>query len=93
MFNLALKLIRVFSPFKRIFPFPDDEESGEPICFGKYPLRHHIFTLFNHIKLCTVTYHCLKLHAFIIALTDNGNNEIHEYNVSYNQNQEPEYPC
>jgi hypothetical protein len=35
----------------------------------------------------------LLLHTALIALTDNGNDEIHKDNVPDDQNEEPEEPC
>jgi hypothetical protein len=35
---------------------------------------------------------CLLLHAELIALTDNGYDEVHENNVPDNQNEEPDEP-
>jgi hypothetical protein len=35
----------------------------------------------------------LLLHAALVALTDYGDDEVHENNVPDNQNEEPEEPC
>jgi hypothetical protein len=72
---------------------PDEDVSGEPIPFSEQPFWHEVFTLFDHLKLCIVNELNLLIHAVLIALTDNGNDKIHEYNVAYDQNEEPEEPC
>ena len=47
----------------------------------------------DHFKFCLVNELNLFLHTIFIALTDDGNYEIHEYNIADNQNNEPEEPC
>jgi hypothetical protein len=71
--NESLLLIRVVSFFKRIFRTPEDEESGEPICFSEKAFRHQFFNIIDSIKLLAVNYLCLIGNASIIGLTDYGN--------------------
>jgi hypothetical protein len=72
---------------------PDDDEAGEPIPFGEEPVGHEVFTLRDHLELRIVNELDLLIHAVLIALADNGDDEIHEDDVADNQNEEPEEPC
>jgi hypothetical protein len=72
---------------------PDDDESGEPILLGENPFWQEVFTLLDHLQLGLVYKLDFLLHAVLITLTDDGNDKIHENNVSDNQNKEPEEPC
>ena len=89
----AIPFIRVVSSFTGSLLSPDDYESGEPILFGETPIWHEVFTLCDHFQLRLVDKQQLPLHAALIALTDDGNDEVHEYNVTDYQNYEPEEPC
>ena len=93
MLDKALPFIRVVSSWTGTLLSPDEDVSGEPIPFSEQPFWHEVFTLFDHLKLCIVNELNLLIHAVLIALTDNGNDKIHEYNVAYDQNEEPEEPC
>ena len=93
LLDKTLPFIRVVSSRTGALLSPDYEESGEPIPFGEYPFWHEVFTFLNHFELRIVNELYLLLHTAFIALTDNGNNEIHEYNIADNQNDEPEEPC
>jgi hypothetical protein len=95
-FNLlheALPLIIVLSSLTGALLSPDDDEIGEPISICEKTIWHEVFTLFDHFKLCLVNELYLLLHAVFITLTDDSNDEIHEDNISNNQNDEPEEPC
>jgi hypothetical protein len=81
----TLPLIRAFSSSVRSLLSPDNNESGEKIFYFKELIWHEIFTLFYHLKLCPVNEHYLLLLAVFIALTNNGDNEVHKYNVPNNQ--------
>ena len=89
----TLPFISIFSSWRRTFLFPDYDESGEPIFNVEEPTWHEVLTLFDHVKLCLIYELYLFLHALFIALTDNGNDEIHKYNVADNHNEEPQEPC
>jgi hypothetical protein len=80
----TVPFIRVVSSFAGSLLSPDDNESGEPILFGETPIWHEVFTLCDHLQLRLVNKLQLPLHAALIALTDNGNNEVHEYYVADN---------
>jgi len=88
----ALPLIGVVSSGAGPSLSPNDDESGEPISLGEYPFWHEIFALLNHLKFCIVDELYLLVHTVFIALTDNGNDEIHEHDVPDNQDKEPEEP-
>jgi hypothetical protein len=79
-----MPFIRVVSSSTGSLLSPDDDESGEPILFAEKTLRHEVFTLFDHLELCPVNKLDLLLHAALIAVTDNGNDKIHEHNVPDN---------
>jgi hypothetical protein len=88
----ALPFIRVFFCFTGSLLSPDNNESGEPILIGEKPFWHDVFTLCDHLQLRLVNKQQLPLHAALIALTDDGDDEVHEYYIAYNQNEEPEEP-
>lgn len=92
LLNESLPLIRVVSPSTASLRSPNYDESGEPIPLGEYPFWHQVLALFYHLKLCAVYELNLLLHALFIALTDNGDDEIHEHDVTDDQNEEPEEP-
>ena len=93
LFDETLPFIRVVSCCTGSLLSPDDYESGEPILFCEKTFRHEVFTLCDHLQLCHVDKLELPLHAALITLTDDGNDEVHEYNVADNQNEQPEEPC
>jgi hypothetical protein len=93
LLNEATPLIRELQSLTGSLLSPDYDESGEQILIVEYPIWHEVFTLLDHLQLCPVNNLYLPLHAAFIALTDDGNDEIHEYNVADNQNEEPENPC
>jgi hypothetical protein len=93
LLDKTLPFSRVLSSCTASLLSPDDYESGEPILFGETPFWHEVFTLCDHLQLRLVNELHLPLHATFIALTDDGYDEIHEYNVADNQNDEPEEPC
>ena len=72
---------------------PYNDESGEPIFIGEKSFWQDVFTLLDHLQLCSVNKLNLPLHAAFITLTDNGYDEVHKYYVPDNQNEEPEEPC
>jgi hypothetical protein len=86
----TIPLISVVSFFSRSLLSPDDNESGEPIPIVEKPFWHEVFTLCNHLQLRLVNKLQLPLHTAFVALTDDGYDEVHEYDVPDNQNQEPE---
>ena len=88
----TIPLISVVSFFSGSLLSPDDNESGEPILIGEKPFWHEVLTLCDHLQLRLVDKHQLPLHAAFIALTDDGNYEVHEYYVADNQNEQPEEP-
>jgi hypothetical protein len=90
LFDEAIPLISVVSFFSGSLLSPDDNESWEPIPIREKPFWHEVFTLYDHLQLRLVNKLQLPLHAAFIALTDNGNDEVHEYYVADNQNEEPE---
>ena len=79
-------LIRIVSSCTGSLLSPDDDEVGEPIHISKKPFWHEVFTLLDHFQLCLVNKLSLFLHTALITLTDDGNYEIHKYNVADNQN-------
>ena len=89
----AIPLISVFSFFSISLLSSDDNESGEPIPIVEKPVWHEVFTLCNHLQLRLVNKLQLPLHTAFVALTDDGNDKVHEYDVADNQNEEPEEPC
>ena len=93
LLDKSLPLIRVVPSRTGPLLSPDYKESGDPIPFGEYPFWHEVFTFLDHFELRIVNELYLLLHTAFIALTDNCNNEIHEYNIADNQNDEPEEPC
>jgi hypothetical protein len=95
-FNLldeTLPFIIVLSSLAGPLLSPDDYKIWEQIFFCEKTIWHEVFTLFDHFKLSLVNQLYLLLHAVLITLTDDSYNEIHEDNVSYNQNDEPQEPC
>ena len=96
---MLLHLLDETIPFIRLFLCtesflsPDDDESGEPILLGKNPIWQEVFTLLDHLQLGLVYKLNFLLHAVFVALTDDCNDKIHEYDVSDNQNEHPEDPC
>jgi hypothetical protein len=89
----AIPLISVVSFFSRSLLSPDDNESGEPIPIVEKPIWHEVFTLCDHLQLRLVNKLQLPLHTALIALTDDGYDEVHENYVADNQYEEPEEPC
>jgi hypothetical protein len=90
---MFLHLLDETKPFIRfIFSFtgsllsPDDDETGKQILFGENPIRQEVLALIDHFKFCLVNKLSPPHHAAFIALTDDGNNEIHENNVADYQN-------
>lgn len=92
LLNESLPFIRVVSPCTASLRSPNYDEWGEPIPLGEYPFWHQVLALFYHLKLGAVYELNLLLHALFIALTDNGDDEIHEHDVTDDQNEEPEEP-
>ena len=90
LFDEAIPFISVVSFFSGSLLSPDDNESGEPIPICEKPFWHEVFTLCDHLQLRLVNKQQLLLHTALIALTDDGNNEVHEYYVADDQNEEPE---
>jgi hypothetical protein len=88
----TVPFIRVFSSFAGSLLSPDDNESGEQILIVEKPIWHEVFTLCDHFQLRLVNELHLPLHATLIALTDDGNDEVHKYHVADNQNEQPEEP-
>jgi hypothetical protein len=88
----TIPFIRVVFSFIRSLLSPNDNESGEQILIVEKPIWHEVFTLCDHLQLRLVDKQQLPLHAALIALTDNGNDEVHEYHVADNQNEQPEEP-
>jgi hypothetical protein len=82
----TIPFIRAVSSFTRSLLSPDDNESGEPILIGEKPFWHEVFTLCDHLQFRLVDKQQLPLHTALIALTDDGNDEVHEYNIADNQN-------
>ena len=93
LLDKTIPFIRVVSSTTGSLLSPDDYESGEPILFCETPFRHEFFTLCDHLQLRLENKLHLLLHTALITLTDDRNNKVHEYNVSENQNDEPEEPC
>jgi hypothetical protein len=89
----TIPLISVVSFFSGSLLSSDDNKSGEPIPIREKPFWHEVFTLCDHLQLRLVNKLQLPLHAAFIALTDHGNDEVHEYYVADNQYEEPEKPC
>jgi len=73
---------------------PDNDECGEPILLiRENPFWQEVLTLLDHLQLGLVYKLDFLLHAVLIALTDDCNDKIHEYDVSDNQNEHPKDPC
>ena len=86
----TIPLISAVSFFSGSLLSPDDNESGEPIPIVEKPIWHEVFTLCNHLQLRLVNQLQLPLHTAFVALTNDGYDEVHEYDVPDNQNEEPE---
>ena len=93
LLDKALPLLRVVSSCTGALLPPDDDEAGEPTPFGEEPFGHEVFALRDHLELCIVNELDLLIHAVLVALADNSDDEVHKDNVADNQNEEPEEPC
>jgi hypothetical protein len=88
----TIPFIRVVSSFIRSLLSPNDNESGEQILIVEKLIWHEVFTFCDHFQLCLVDKEQFPLHAALVALTDDGYDEVHEYYVADNQNEQPEEP-
>jgi hypothetical protein len=89
----TIPFIRLFISCTGSLLSPDNDECGEPILLQENPFWQEVLTLFDHLQLGLVDKLNFLLHAVLIALTDNGDDEVHEHDVAYDQNEEPEEPC
>jgi len=92
LLNEPLPLIILAADGFRVYLPSEENIPREPSWVVKAEIGKETFTLFDHVKFGKLNGLHHTLHAVLITLTDHSNDEVHENDVAYDYDQEPEDP-